>query len=178
MKDKYIVLIVGESGSGKSTICNELTTRYGLKQVESYTTRPMRYEGESGHIFVNDVEFDALDNMCAYTMFNGYKYGATQEQVDNADLYVIDLDGIDYFMAHYSGRKIPMVVYIKTPIYTRVKRMLKRGDTEDKIIERLSYDYVHFSGAIDYAIYTYDNDDGVHNISAISYDIYDKFFSE
>ena len=90
MKDKYIVLVVGESGSGKSTICNLLTTRYGLKQVESYTTRPMRYEGESGHTFVNDAEFDALDNMCAYTVFDGYKYGATQEQVDNADLYVID----------------------------------------------------------------------------------------
>lgn len=177
MKDKYIVLVVGESGSGKSTICNLLTTRYGLKQVESYTTRPMRYEGESGHIFVDDAEFNALDNMCAYTMFDGYKYGATQEQVDNADLYVIDLDGVDYFMAYYKGRKIPMVVYIKTPIYTRVERMLKRGDAESKIIERLSYDYVHFARVADYATYTYDNGDS-DNISAISYDIYDKFFSK
>lgn len=177
MKDKYIVLVVGESGSGKSTICNLLTTRYGLKQVESYTTRPMRYEGESGHTFVNDAEFDALDNMCAYTVFDGYKYGATQEQVDNADLYVIDLDGVDYFMSHYKGHKIPMVVYIKTPIYTRVERMLKRGDTESKVIERLSYDYVHFARVADYATYTYGNGDG-DNISAISYDIYDKFFSK
>lgn len=178
MKDKYIVLVVGESGSGKSTICNLLTTRYGLKQVESYTTRPMRYDGEGGHIFVDDAEFDALDNVCAFTMFDGYKYGATQEQVDNADLYVVDLYGIDYFMTHYKGRKIPMVVYIKTPIYTRVKRMLERGDTESKIIERLSYDYVHFTEAVDYATYTYDNDDDINNISAISYDIFDKFFSK
>lgn len=177
MRDEYIVLVVGESGSGKSTICNILTTRYGLKQVESYTTRPMRYEGESGHIFVDDAEFDALDNICAYTVFDGYKYGATQEQVDNADLYIIDLDGVDYFMAHYKGRKIPMVVYIKTPIYTRVERMLKRGDTESKIIERLSYDYVHFARVADYATCTYDNGDS-DNISAISYDIYDKFFSK
>lgn len=177
MKDKYIVLVVGESGSGKSTICNLLTTRYGLKQVESYTTRPMRYDGEGGHTFVDDARFDALENMCAYTVFNGYKYGATQEQVDNADLYVIDLEGIDYFMAHYSGRKIPMVVYIKAPIYTRVERMLKRGDEERKVIERVSYDYVHFARVADYATYTYNNSDS-YNISAISYDIYDKFFSE
>lgn len=177
MKDEYIVLIVGESGSGKSTICNLLTTRYGLKQVESYTTRPMRYEGESGHTFVDDAEFDALDNMCAYTVFDGYKYGATQEQVDNADLYVIDLDGVDYFMSHYKGRKIPMVVYIKTSMPTRVERMLKRGDTEGKIIERLSYDYVHFAGVADYATYTYNNSDS-YDVSAVSYDIYDKFFSK
>ena len=137
----------------------------------------MRYEGESGHTFVDDAEFDALDNVCAYTVFNGYKYGATQKQVDNADLYVIDLDGVDYFMEHYKGRKIPMVVYIKTPIYTRVERMLKRGDTESKIIERLSYDYVHFARVADYATCTYDNGDS-DNISAISYDIYDKFFSK
>ena len=63
MKDKYIVLIVGESGSGKSTICDELTKRYGLKQVESYTTRPRRSEDEDGHTFVSDEEFDKLEDI-------------------------------------------------------------------------------------------------------------------
>ena len=64
MKDKYIVLIVGESGSGKSTICDELTKRYGLKQVKSYTTRPRRSEDEDGHTFISDEEFKELEGIC------------------------------------------------------------------------------------------------------------------
>ena len=54
---KPLFLFVGRSSSGKTTIANILEERYGYKQVQSYTTRPPRYEGEVGHIFVNENEF-------------------------------------------------------------------------------------------------------------------------
>ena len=31
-----------------------------MKSIESYTTRPPRYEGETGLIFVTDKEYEAM----------------------------------------------------------------------------------------------------------------------
>ena len=49
-----LFLFVGKSASGKTTVANMLEEKHGHVQVQSYTTRPPRYEGEVGHIFVND----------------------------------------------------------------------------------------------------------------------------
>lgn len=78
MSLKNIYLIVGPSGSGKTTIANELKATYGYKAVESYTTRPPRYEGERGHIFVSDEEFDAL----------GPIIERTQQSLEHATEYI------------------------------------------------------------------------------------------
>ena len=177
MKDKYIVLIVGESGSGKSTICDELTKRYDLKQVKSYTTRPRRSEDEDGHTFISDEEFNKLENICAYTYFDNHHYCATREQVDNADLYIIDPYGIGYFMSKYDGRKIPMVVYIHTDKRIRRKRMEQRGDTTYKIRQRMANDESSFVNVDEYAMYQYDNiKEG--DVEKIATDIYRKFFRD
>ena len=98
-----IYLIVGKSGTGKTTMVNRLQNLG--PQVQSYTTRPKRSEDETGHIFVTDEEFDKLQNICAYTEYNGYRYAATQEQVDDATFYVIDPEGVWYFVDHYKGEK-------------------------------------------------------------------------
>lgn len=177
MKDKYIVLIVGESGSGKSTICDELNKRYGLKQVKSYTTRPRRSEDEDGHTFISEEEFNKLENICAYTYFDNHRYCATKEQVDNADLYIIDPYGIGYFMEKYNGRKIPMVVYIHADKRIRRKRMKKRGDTTYKIKQRMANDELSFVNVDEYAMYQYDNiKEG--DVEKIATDIYRKFFRD
>ena len=55
---KNIYCIAGPSGSGKTTIAEELKKRYGMKVLESYTTRAPRYEGETGHIFVTPKKFN------------------------------------------------------------------------------------------------------------------------
>ena len=177
MKDKYIVLIVGESGSGKSTICDELTKRYDLKQVKSYTTRPRRSEDEDGHTFISEEEFNKLENICAYTYFDNHHYCATKEQVDNADLYIIDPYGIGYFMEKYNGRKIPMVVYIHADKRIRRKRMKKRGDTTHKIRQRIANDELSFVNVDEYAMYQYNNI-GEGDVEKIATDIYRKFFRD
>ena len=60
---KPLYLWVGQSGSGKTTVVNYLEEVYSYKSLQSYTTRPQRYEGETGHIFVTDPEFDELKNL-------------------------------------------------------------------------------------------------------------------
>ena len=177
MKDKYIVLIVGESGSGKSTICDELTKRYDLKQVKSYTTRPRRSANEDGHTFISNDEFSKLENICAYTYFDNHHYCATKEQVDNADLYIIDPYGIRYFIDKYNGRKIPMVVYIHADNRIRRKRMEKRGDKRYKIQQRIVNDESSFANVDEYATYQYNNiEEG--DVKKIATDIYRRFFRD
>lgn len=144
-RDKYIFLIVAPSGTGKTEFCKILQEKHKLRSIASYTTRMRRYEGEIGHTFVTKEEFDALPNKVAYTLYDGNEYCATQEQVDNADLYVIDVAGVEYFKRTYKGFKRPIVVKLDAPEITRTARMMERGDKLHDIIKRLEVDEVEFA---------------------------------
>lgn len=127
---KNIYLIVGCSGSGKTTITEQLEKRFGLKPIQSYTTRPPRYQGETGHIFITNEEFDKLTDLLAYTEFAGNRYCATAEQVETNDLYVIDPKGVDYFVRHYNGNKQYKVIFINADTITRYNRMVHRAEAK------------------------------------------------
>ena len=178
MKHDYIVLIVGKSGSGKSTICRKLRNEYNLKELKSYTTRRPRGSSDDTHTFITDKQFNELEGLCAYTEFDGHRYGATSAQVDESDLYVIDVKGVKYFLEKYEGKKIPMVVYIDADDYVREERMKMRGDDNKDIEKRMKVDEIEFKDAADYAIATYiNNDDWMYDIGWISRDIYETFFA-
>ena len=70
----------------------------------------------------------------------------TQEQVDNANLYVIDPFGVEQLKQLYAGHKKIICIYINVPMETCLDRMRRRGDNEDKIWERLRHDYDIFKG--------------------------------
>lgn len=137
---RNIYLLVGPSGSGKTTIANELRDIYGFKVVESYTTRPPRYPGERGHIFVSDEEFDNLGEMCAYTEYNGYRYGVTREIIDECDIYVIDPPGVEYMQQRYHGGKGIVTIGLEVSETIRAIRMMNRGDSLIDILKRLEVD--------------------------------------
>ena len=164
-----IILLVGRSGSGKSAICKELYERYGLSSVESYTTRPPRYHNEKGHVFISDEEFDELEDIIAYTEFNGYRYCATEEQIMENDIYIIDPAGIDFFDENYHGDKKPIVVYLDVDEDTCFDRMAKsRGIKE--ATERIINDAEAFKNAdkmADVCIENYDIDTTVEQIRKI-----------
>ena len=143
-----ITLIVGRSGSGKTTLVNELENRYGFKSVHSYTTRPKRSENEIGHIFVSSDKVPPKEEMVAYTVFNGYEYWATQGQIEGSDLYVIDPDGIKSFMDNYKGNKKVRILNILVAPSECFYRMIRRGDTPDKALERIKYDDDIFSDVV------------------------------
>ena len=179
MRKDYIVLIVGESGSGKSEICNYLKSTYGIKELKSYTTRPCRGVGDNSHTFVSDEEFDELVDMCAYTEYNGYRYCATDKQVEESDIYIIDPKGVEYFYKHYNGSKIPMVAYISAHEDVRRARMCMRGNSRLEADERIDLDNGVFENATDMATYIYyNNDDSMNDVIRIGELIYNTFFND
>lgn len=127
-----MIFLIGASGSGKTTLQRELERR-GWKAVVSYTTRPKRYEGEGGHIFVDKYSGDGV----AYSKFNGYEYWCTQEQLDECDVYVVDWNGIDILKEKgVEG----VVVYIDVSEEERRRRMKLRGDSDEMIESRIEND--------------------------------------
>lgn len=139
--NKPLLLFVGKSASGKTTIANMLENEFGYKQLESFTTRPPRYEGEKGHIFISEDEFNNLGDLVAYTFYNGYHYGTTSEEVDKCDIYVIDVPGVEMLLQKYSNKERKIcVLYFNSSIRTRIDRMIDRGSSDTEIVGRLYHD--------------------------------------
>lgn len=124
-ENKICICLVGKSGTGKSTLVNSIS---GLNILNSYTTRPKRYESEKGHIFINDEDYDKLENIIAETKFGKYRYCATKSQIDSSDVYILDKNGVEAIDNNYIGKdnkRDIFVVYIKTRFKERFKRCVK-----------------------------------------------------
>lgn len=153
MNNNKLILIVGESGSGKTTVANILQNVYNLRQLQSYTTRKPRYEGEGGHIFISLDQYESIDksSIIAYSYYHNNHYFATKQQVMENDVYVIDLKGVECFKQHYNGEKEYTVVYLQVSKEEREKRMKKRNDAEQALKERIENDREDFKNAAEIA---------------------------
>lgn len=150
-KNKVFVLLIGASGVGKTTIADYMERNYGLKQVVSYTNRPKRTEDEIGHIFLGEQNVEKIKekfpNRVAECEYSGHFYFATQEQVDDCDVYVINPGAVNQFKESYKGDKAIKVVLIEDTPSNRAMHMLQRGDNVGKILQRLDYDRDEFKDA-------------------------------
>lgn len=179
MNKTPLLLLVGPSGSGKTTIANKLEKDYGLKQIRSYTTRPKRNENEDSHIFITEEDFMILKNLMAYTEYNGYRYGATLQQVEDCDIYVVDVPGVRTLVKNYSGDKKIIAVCLKVDEQIALDRMEQRGDSMFQRYQRLKTDDKEFDGYIAHvayeigAPYTYIINNNSNNIDNVVYDIHD-----
>ncbi|MFI2856872.1 AAA family ATPase [Paenibacillus sp. JSM ZJ436] len=155
---KTVLLLVGKSGSGKTEIANLFRLR-GYDVLQSYTTRKPRSEDEWGHLFCSEEEYKQFkDNgeIVAYTLFDGYHYFSTKAQIYNTDVYVVDPDGVDYLKEQVQDIKF-VTVYLNVNSDERYKRMLQRGDSEEKAHQRLVNDEFKFINlTFDYAVANYD----------------------
>lgn len=138
---KPLYLFVGRSASGKTTVANILAEQHGYKQVESFTTRPPRFDNEPGHVFVTEDEFNNLGELAAYTFYNGNHYGTTFKQLDECSIYVVDVPGVESLLYKYQNkdRKI-CIIYFDASVHTRIERMIDRGDCDTAIVCRLLQD--------------------------------------
>ncbi len=86
-----------------------------------------------------------MQNICAFVNYNEHRYCATSQQVDQADLYIIDPEGVEFFKKNYNGYKTVYVIGIKVPGFIAKHRMKKRGDSRQEIKKRMEKDKVHFA---------------------------------
>lgn len=141
---KNIYCVVGKSGTGKDTIVNKLCDSYGYNRVKSYTTREQRVDlnDSKSHLFTDVEEYKKhLSNgiIMAETNFNDNYYWVTKEQLDNADLYILDLDGLKTLKERYKTRPIVSII-VNADKDIRRQRMTIRGDNKSKIEERIQFD--------------------------------------
>lgn len=178
MREKPVILLIGESGSGKDTVQKILEQQYGLKPLLSYTTRPKRNKDENTHTFVSDVEFNHIcdtEQVIAFTRYNDYRYCATSQQIEEADVYIIDMDGFYSLKDQAIVGKIdfPFVsFYLKVPEKERVQRMKSRGDSIKAINERIEYDKQAFAYAEVLCTHTIENVDSATTAKQIYNQVY------
>lgn len=141
-----LILLVGPSGSGKSTVASMLEMRNGWRQLISYTTRPRRSPEESSHTFISEEDFMRLKDLMAYTEYNGYRYGATRQQIEDSDVYVVDIPGVESLVQNYKGNKRLVAFCMPLQESQARERMANRGDSQEAIEERLITDRIAFDG--------------------------------
>jgi len=141
---KPLYLFVGPSASGKTTVSEIIEHTFGFKSIASYTTRPPRYEGETGHTFVDDATFDTfVDDLVSFTEYNGHRYGTTKEQLDNVEIFVVDIPGVRSLLQKYKRNRKIVILYFDSTVSTRIDRMIDRGSSDAEIVGRLHTDETH-----------------------------------
>lgn len=162
------ILLVGASGSGKNTIQEYLVQKYGLKPLISYSTRIKRYPDECTHTFITEDEYEAIketSNIIAYTYYQNNHYFATEQQLEESDIYIIDTNGIKYLKEHSD---IPFVVfYLDVSELERISRMKNRGDSTKQIQERLAIDRKEFKNSSKLYDYVIENIDSQNTAETI-----------
>ena len=90
-----LITITGPSGAGKDFVARLIEEYAGIKPLCSYTTRPMREGEQNGreHYFVSECCVPKED-MLAYTVYGGYEYWTTINQIEDVATYIIDEEGL------------------------------------------------------------------------------------
>ena len=143
------VVIYGKSGSGK----NYANDMLRFRRVISRTTRqprPGEVNGKDYHFITEeDMRSYKADNIFNPEIIQGNHYFCLRSDLENTDSYIVGPKGAEYMQKMKENNagliKITMV-YVKSPVYKRVSRMKKRGDSWKEIGRRLRQEINAFKG--------------------------------
>lgn len=166
-----LVVLVGKSCSGKTKVQDELV-KLGWGRVVTYTSRPRR-KGEKDGITYHYLPNEDFEQKIANGFFAEYKqydvpegkwyYGTAKEDlIDSSGKKVIILtpQGVRDLKPILDDNTI--VVYLYADIDTIRNRLVKRGDTRERIDDRMardSRDFKHFALETDRVVYNNEGDE-------------------
>ena len=142
-----MVAVYGKSGAGKNYVCEHLM----MKRVISRTTRPMR----TGEVNGREYHFITVDEMESYPrakifnpeVFNGHHYFCLLSDLEGKNAYIVGPEGARYMQKineSNAGLKKIHMMYVKSPVYKRIIRMRKRGDSWKNILKRICQELGEF----------------------------------
>lgn len=172
-----MIVLAGASASGKTEVAKLLAKKYGIVKIITTTTRDMRV-GEvdkRDYFFISKEEFERkiqAGDFVEYTFYNGNLYGSTKDQIADNKCVVIDPAGLRSYIA--LNNPTIMTFFLEADEETRRKRMLERGDGEEKVASRIAHDRELFKKEnivkVDYII-----DSNTHNIEEVTDLIYNYY---
>ena len=148
------LILVGKAAAGKDFLKTRLANK-GWNIGVSHTTRPPRVnevDGKDYHFVDKDTFLEMIDQgeFVEYMEFNGWYYGQTIEDFDQADVMIMSKDGLDMLPSEF--RDLCVVIYLDPPRVNRLERLEYRNDVNDTIIRRMKTDDEQFEGFSDYDI--------------------------
>jgi guanylate kinase len=125
-----LICIVGPSGVGKTTLLQYLENVANIKQIITHTTRDPR-GNELGYNFCSKEEYEKRkrDGLIFEEInFNGNNYWTEFNDYvfDGIRCITVEPNGLDYIRIHAKVDKL-MIIALKIPLMTRVKRIMKRS---------------------------------------------------
>ncbi|TPR40957.1 guanylate kinase [Apilactobacillus micheneri] len=141
-KEKLIV-ITGATGSGKTTVRNYLVNQYHVAKVITHTTRSPRKneKNDVDYYFESDSSF-AKKHFLEHVEYANAKYGSSYEGLKKAwhdnpiASIVLDTQGAITYLNELGNQAI--IFFIQVNDHNSLKkRMIERGDSKEKIKQRL-----------------------------------------
>lgn len=148
------LILVGKAAAGKDYLKQRLQQK-GFKIGVSHTTRKPRINEVDGvdYHFVSTDEFSkmiAQGKFIEFMEFNGWFYGQTEEDFDNADVMIMSKDGLDMLPEQYRSKCA--VIYLDVDRSIRTERLNQRNDANDTIERRMDTDEEQFKDFTDFDI--------------------------
>lgn len=144
-----ILIIAGKTTSGKTSIVNDLVSKYGMKQIITYTTRPIR-KGETDDLtyhYINEEDFQTKIKENFFAEWKSYEtqegiwyYGTAKTDLDFADnntVVILTPQGIRDISSLYTNN---FVIYLYINHSTMKNRLSKRNVNKEENIRRLKAD--------------------------------------
>ena len=150
-----IYAFLGQTLAGKSTLVRDLVTVTGIKQIITYTTRPMRDKERDGidYHFITSEEMDSgkyFGRRDFYTVYRDepYSYAMNKDDVFPFEdkLIILDPPGLKALKEEIGYQNVTSV-FIDAPIDLLIERGKLRGDSAEEVQRRLHADRDAFISA-------------------------------
>lgn len=157
-----IIILLGNSGSGKTTQIKKIEKDFNIDRIVTATTRGKR-PGEKDKVdyyFLTLEEFEDLKTsgeLLEYAEYAGNFYGTIKRELEKYTgakngISAVEIQGIKNIKAAFKEKC--MAIYLKISRDVCKKRLKIRGDSEEKIRDRLD----HFSDYEKYSDYVIDGE--------------------